>query len=427
MSIFETYFSYVKETEPPLVYHRWAIATCLGAFLGRNFHLPFGPWKIFPNLYVMLMGNPGTRKNTAINLATGIIDAAGYRHFSANKTRLEKFLIDLEGETPDGIAAQAAKKASTNIVMKALFDEDGQDEDVSGLEPREVFVLAPEFNIFMPRGDLDFIAILGDLWDWDNDKRRWKHRLKNSKQVHIFQPTISLLAGNTHAGFQEMFPPQSIGQGFLSRLILVYSEPSGKKISFPTAPSSATKSELIRSFTHIQQKVKGEASITPQAKNVLDIIYRTWHDLEDQRFKHYSTRRFTHLLKLVLICAANRLTTKIDMPDVLLASSLLSYTEATMPKALGEFGKSRNAEAANKIMQKLYEAKKPLTLNELWKVVNNDLEKIADLGALLSNLQQADKLQVVAGKGFLPKQKPLDRKTLYVDYNLLREYTDGIK
>jgi hypothetical protein len=373
----------------------------------------------------MLMGNPGTRKNTAINLASGIIDNAGYTAFSANKTRLEKFLIDLEGETLDSGAAKQASRASTNIVFENLFGPN--EEDVTGLEPKEVFICAPEFNTFMPRGDIDFIAILGDLWDWDNEKRRWKHRLKNSKQVHIFQPTISVLAGNTHEGFQEMFPPQSLGQGFLSRLILVYSEPSGKKNSFPAAPSESTKIELIKQLTQIREKVSGIAVITPPAKNALDIIYRTWHEIDDQRFKHYSTRRFTHLLKLTLVCCAARISTKIDMPDVLLASSLLSFTEAAMPKALGEFGKSRNAEVANKIMQKLYDTKRPLNIIELWKVVNQDLEKMKDLGEMLANLQQADKIQAIPGKGFLPKQKPLDRKLMYVDYNLLKEYKDGIK
>lgn len=400
------------------------MVSCIGAFLGRRFWLPFGAWKIFPNFYTMLMGNPGTRKNTAVNLGTGIIDTAGFTAFSANKTRLEKFLIDLEGDTPDG---EEPRRNGRNIVLENLGLGGDTEEDVSGLDPKEVFICAPEFNTFMPRGDIDFIAILGDLWDWDNDKRRWKHRLKNSKQVHIFQPTISLLAGNTHAGFQDMFPPQSIGQGFLSRLILVYSEPSGKKISFPTPPPQKAKDELIRHFTEIRSKIVGPAQITPPAKNALDIIYRTWHELDDQRFKHYSTRRFTHLLKLVLICAASRISTKIDMPDVLLASSLLSFTESQMPKALGEFGKSRNAEAANKIMQKLYETKKPLTIVDLWKVVNNDLEKMKDLGEMLANLQQADKIQSIAGKGFLPKQKPLDRKLMYVDYSLLKEYNDATK
>lgn len=416
-SLFDTYFSYVKDTEPPLIYHRWSLIASVGAFLGRRYYLPFGPWRVFPNLYTMLIGNPGTRKNTAINLAKATLRDAGYGTFSANKTRLEKFLLDLEGANPD-----EEKMKEKNAVMKNIFGSEGED-DVTGQEPREMFIVAPEFNTFMPRGDLDFLSDLGELWDWDDEKAFWKFRLKNSKQVHIYQPTISILSGNTHAGFQEMFPPQSIGQGFLSRLILIYSEPSGKKITFPPQPSPILLQQILKTFVEIKAKVSGAATMHPQAKSALDVIYRSWHDLEDQRFKHYSTRRFTHLLKLVLICAATRVSKNIELQDVLLASSVLSFTENFMPKALGEFGKSRHAEAANKLMAALYEARKPLTMNDLWKVVNNDLDKIADLSLLMVNLQNADKITMIRGEGFLPKQKALDRKILYVDYSLLQEYT----
>ena len=112
----------------------------------------------------------------------------------------------------------------------------------------------------------------------------------------------------------------------------------------------------------------------------------------------------------------------LELQDILLANSLLTYTEAAMPKALGEFGKSKHADAANKIMSVLYDTKKPLKLPDLWKVVANDLEKVADLSNLLVNLQNADKIQIIRGEGFLPKQRPLDRKLLYVDYNLLEEF-----
>jgi hypothetical protein len=162
--------------------------------------------------------------------------------------------------------------------------------------------------------------------------------------------------------------------------------------------------------------------IKNDARHALDMIYRSWKELDDQRFKHYSTRRFTHLLKLVIICAAARISRVVELTDVLLANTLLSFTENQMPKALGEFGKSRNAEAANKLMAALYETKKPMTLNDLWKVVSNDLDKLGDLSILLQNLQNADKIQIVRNEGFLPKQKPLDRKLLYLDFNLLEEY-----
>ncbi len=417
-SLFDAYFHYVQDTEPPLIYHRWSLIAAIGAFLGRRYYFPFGHKRIFANPYIMLIGNPGTRKSTAINMASDILAASGYLNFSANKTRLEKFLLDLEGET-----AKDGEKAEQNIVMKNLFGDDA--EEVEGLEPREVFINAGEFNVFMPRGDMDFLGLLGDLWDWDNDKIKWKYRLKNSKSVHIFQPTISILAGNTHAGFQEVFPPQAIGQGFLSRLLLVYSDPSGKKITFPKPVNKTLQNEIIESFRRIREKVLGPATLTAPALNMLDIIYRSWHELEDQRFKHYSTRRFTHLLKLILICSAARISSTVDTNDVLLANSILSFTENAMPKALGEFGKSRHAEAANKLMQALYETKKPLKMDAMWRIVQHDMEKMSDLGSLLQSLQKADKIQVVMGEGFLPKQKPLDRKQLYVDFNLLKEHKDG--
>lgn len=364
----------------------------------------------------MLIGNPGTRKNTATNSVKKILIDSDYSHFSATKTRKEKFLMDLAG-----IGEETTKIDNAKIVFENLFGEAGKNEIINE-DPREVFIVAPEFNNFLPLGDLEFLSDLGDLWDWDDEKHFYTHRLKNSKSVHIFQPTISILAGNTHAGFQEMFPPQAIGQGILSRIIMVYSEPSGAKITFPAPGDPKIHAEIIRTFSQIREKVSGSMVIIQTAKHALDMIYRSWHELEDQRLKHYSTRRFTHLLKLCIICAASRVSKVVELTDVLLASSLLSFTEAAMPKALGEFGKNKNAEAANKIMSALYDARKPLTISALWKVVSNDLEKLSDLSSMLQNLQTADKVQVVKGEGFLPKQKPLDKKMMYVDYNLLKEY-----
>lgn len=369
----------------------------------------------------MLIGSPGSRKSTAILQAKKVLSAAEYRTFAANKTTKEKFLLDLEGapEDPKG------SSPSNHIVLQNLLGDYGGEDDTSGQDPKEIFIVADEFNEFTGSGNIEFLSLLGSLWDWDDENTFFKFRLKNSKSVHIFQPTLSILSGNTHDGFKEAFPPQAPGQGILSRIILVYSEPSGRKITFPREPSNAISTSLLHTFGQIKEKVQGAATLTEAASNALNMIYRSWADLEDQRFKHYSTRRFTHLLKLTLVCAASRVSTVIDLQDVMLSSSLLSYTEAFMPKALGEFGKSRNADASNKIMEILYAARKPVKMETLWKAVQQDLEKLTDLSGLLNNLQSADKIQAVKGEGFLPKQKPLDRKLLYTDYNLLKEYKNG--
>lgn len=413
--LFDKYFKYVDKTEPPLIFHRWSLLASLGAMLGRQYWVPHGEFNIFPNLYCMLIGDPGTRKSTAIKLSKKILSGAGYKTFAAERTSKEKFLVDLEGvEGEDG-------KINKNGVMEELFGE-----GASG-EPKEVFVVADEFNDFAGTGNMDFLSLLGTLWDWDDPFEPYKQRLKTSRSVAIFQPTVSILSGNTHDGFNAAFPPQAMGQGFMSRLLLVFGEDSGKRFTFPERPSDAVRGDVIDYLLQIKQTVHGPATVTEKAHGMLDTIYRTFAGLEDARFKHYSTRRFTHLLKLCLLVSAANKRTMIGANDVLFANTLLTFTEHRMPQAMGEYGKAKNADVAARILSVLSTAKTPLQHGALWKQVSADLDRMEDLQKLLAGLAQAGKIQYIPGtkdsnvSGFMIVRKALGNNALYVDYKLLPE------
>ena len=413
----DLYFSYTEKTEPPMVFHRWSLLSCLAASLGRQFYLPFADFRIFPNMYVMLIGDPGTRKSTAIKTGKRILSASGYDKFSAERTSKEKFLLDLEGVEDD---TGSVKDASQ--VMRNLFGD-----DYIGADPREVFVVADEFNEFVGSGNLEFLSLLGSLWDWDDPNAPFKQRLKTSRSVSIFQPTINILSGNTHAGFAEAFPPQTLGLGFLSRLILVFGESSGKKFAFPEKPPDSLRQQLVDEFTEIKTQVSGEATITSKARDMLQTIYHSFEGLEDARFKHYSTRRYTHLLKLCLLTAAAARRIEIRAEDVLFANTLLTYTEHRMPNAMGEFGKAKNADVAARIISVLADAKGPMDTPALWKQVQSDLDKPEDLNKLLAGLVQGGKIQYVSrnktgnAQGYLIVRKMLSNKHVYCDFSLLKE------
>jgi len=78
-----------------------------------------------------------------------------------------------------------------------------------------------------------------------------------------------------------------------------------------------------------------------------------------------------------------------------------------MPRALGAFGKSRNSDVSNKILQFLLSADRPVPTMVLWRIVCDDLEKLQDLTDLLHKLQSASRIQTVKGSdgvsGWLPK------------------------
>jgi hypothetical protein len=413
----DLYFKYTEKTEPPMVFHRWSLMSCLASSLGRQFYLPFADFRIFPNMYVMLIGDPGTRKSTAIKTSKRILSASGYDKFSAERTSKEKFLLDLEGVEDD---TGSVKDASA--VMRNLFGD-----DYANVDPREVFVVADEFNEFVGSGNLEFLSLLGSLWDWDDPVAPFKQRLKTSRSVSIFQPTINILSGNTHAGFAEAFPPQTLGQGFLSRLILVFGESSGKKFAFPEKPPDSLKQQLIDEFVEIKTQVSGEATMSSKARDMLQTIYHSFEGLEDARFKHYSTRRYTHLLKLCLLTAAANRRTEIRAEDVLFANTLLTYTEHRMPNAMGEFGKAKNADVAARLISVLSDAKGPMDTPALWKQVQSDLDKPEDLNKLLAGLVQGGKIQYVSrtktgnAQGYLIVRKMLSNKHVYCDFSLLKE------
>lgn len=418
VDIFGDYLSYVRESEPPIHYHRWCYLSLLGASIGRRAYFSFGHFRIFPNLYTMLIGEPAARKSTSIKMAKNLLSASGYTAFAADKTSKEKFLLDLEGvedETHLASGRAGDKGKLDAVTAETLWGDDGR-------EPREVFVVADEFNEFSGTGNTEFYTTLGNLWDWDNPDAPFTHRLKNSRSVKIFQPTISILSGNTPELFSRAFPPESLGTGFLSRLLLIHGERSGRRITFPPPPDALLGEKLKTFLRRLGGNEFGEIGRSRSAEVLLDDIYQNGQELPDIRFRAYSNRRFSQLLKLCLILAAAKFRVEIDEDDVIQANTILSHAELLMPKALGEFGKSRNSEVANKIMELLERATKPVTTKDIWAQVHKDLNGQRELVELLGGLVQAEKIQMISKPfpGFLPK-KLVKKDPIHVDWELITD------
>lgn len=403
---FSAYLSYVKDTEVPVFFHRWAAIAGIGAFLGRNYYFKHGHFHVHPNIYCMFIGAVGTRKSTAIKMMKSLLTQVGYDNIAADKTTKEKFLLDLMGEDDDSTG-----NTTENILDRNIFGADNEN-------PRECFIMADEFNDFFGNGNIEFISLLGTLWDFSGV---YKSRIKNGKSVAIFNPTISILGGNTPTNFSTAFPPEIIGQGFFSRLLLIYGEPSGRRITFPTAPTEEQTSHILNLLVRIKNSCLGQATLSKEAEGLLHYIYQHEKPVDDVRFESYSSRRFQHLLKLCIIVSAAAYKNRIEEDDVVFANTILTHTEYLMPKALGEFGKAKHSDVAHKIIQILETAHTPIPMKKLWVKLHNDLENQKALADLLNNLIVADKIQAVSG-GFLPNKKiVVEVSSSVLDYSYLTD------
>jgi hypothetical protein len=270
--------------------------------------------------------------------------------------------------------------------------------------------------------NIEFIELLTDLWDFEG---LYSSRTKSGQSVLVPNPLLNMFIGNTQVGISLAFPLEVIGQGFFSRLISVHSDPSGRKITFPPPPDLVKRKLLLETLIRIQGTFRGSIPIEPMATIALDDIYQNWKDLDDTRFKSYSQRRFTHLLKLSLCCAAARETRTINTKIVEYANTILHYTESFMPKALGEFGKARHSDISAKILEILEKADKPLNpMEHIWPLVHRDLESSQEFVRVLEGLKSAGKIQQIAGQGILPSKKPVTFDFPHCKIALLREYIE---
>lgn len=408
---FSVYLQYTSNNETPAVFHRWAAISAVGALLGRNFCLEFGHQVLAPNIYCMLMGSPGSRKSTAIKSMKKLIAGIGYDNIAADKTTKEKFMLDMAGHAELGSDSHAEFDAKNAV-------------ETGGDEPRQIFIMADEFNDFFGNNILDFVSFLGNLWDYEG---LYKNRIKNGQSIIINQPTVSILGGNTPTQLAATFPPEVIGQGFFSRLIMVYGEPTRPKIAFPTPPQQEDTLTIQQLLGDLRVLCVGNCTLEPAALKLAENVYHHWKGIPDTRFEFYGNRRFTQLLKLCAIHAAARIVMErkrsntITLEDVICANTVLTAAEHEMPKALGEFGKSKNSNVVHTILELLNKATKPVTFQELFKAVSRDVGAVRDFAPLIQSLQVANKIQHV-NDGYLPvKAAPMKYFMEAINWDYLLE------
>ena len=402
---FSAYLSYIGDSEVPTIFHRWCAITGVGAYIGRNYQLNHGHFLVNPNVYCMLIGDAGTRKSSSIKIMKSILQQAGYTTIAADKTTKEKFMLDLAGVDADATLAD-------NLLDSNLFGEDTNCD---------MLVAADEFNDFCGHGNLEFLSLLGVLWDYNGV---YKNRIKNGTSVSINNPTVSILGGNTPTGFAMAFPPDIIGQGFFSRILLIQADRTKRRITFPVAPDPIKTKEIVDNLIRIKSLSMGNAILTPEAVKLLDAIYVSYKGIDDVRFESYTSRRFTHLLKLCLIhSAGNYHATHITEDDVVYANTVLTHTEHFMAKALGEFGRAKDSAATHKVVQILEASDNPITMPNLYTLIRQDVNGMPGCTDIVRNLIAAGKIQNTA-QGLLPVRKAITEDSVsskYIDMNYLTQ------
>lgn len=193
------YLNYSRDEWCPEQFHLWMGASLIGAALERKVWLTIDKRQLYPNIYVMLISQPGIGKSSAINPGLDLIRRVRYQDSAVN------------------VLADQTSEASfyDQMALRKTFISGGLElKQCSGY-----LALSEASNSLKDMvGGGSIIGSLTHFYDCDP---HWSKQTKSSGKLTLENICCNLIAGCTFDHLRDMIPERSLNGGFASRLLYV--------------------------------------------------------------------------------------------------------------------------------------------------------------------------------------------------------------
>lgn len=297
----EDYLRFNQGNECPENYHIWSALALVSAIVSRKVCIDFDAQRVYPNLYICLVGRPGTRKSTAKDIARDI---------------LEEEFPTIPRAAAITTAEGILKFMGTDACLRAYEESPGVN-----VEYRPIMLFVNELKNFLkvnPQGMLDFLT---DIYD----RKFFDTFFKGAGADVIVNPYVVLLACETAKWMREKMKLDIISGGFARRLIPIYE--TKKRCSIPrpflSEPMRQARARVIGTLHRIHDIV-GTFTWEPTAIEFFDKWYRSLKEPEDTAMEDYYSSKHTQLQKVAM------LLTLTDHGDLLLRKETLERALALL-------------------------------------------------------------------------------------------------
>lgn len=388
--------AFVKYTEgkgSPAIYRKWSAIFAIAAVCERKVWIKTSKGQLFPNQYIILVGRAGVGKSLCTTAVSRLIDdvrSAENPLFLAPSSVTKASLID------------ALDNAQRRIIRP--------QETPSVVSFNSLIIVLNEFGVFLPSWEGEFMSTLTDLWDCG---RYAETRRTKNLSIEIPRTQLNLFSATTPIQLVGLLPEGAWEQGFMSRVLMVY---SGDVIHTDLFAEEEGDVELWNNMVHdLKQIYKryGRLEVSDEAK----LAINEWAKAggpptpDHPKLTSYNMRRVAHLLKLAMIsCISDGDGSVITLDHYAEALDWLTEIETYMPdvfKSMKVGGDSRAIEECWHFAYQHYMRKREAVPEHLIfaflqeKVPAHSIERIVDV------MQRAKLLEkeytASGGIGYRPK------------------------
>jgi hypothetical protein len=240
-----------QELESPARYYYWAGLACIAATIKKNIYLDRFRYKLYPNIYVMLVSEKsGLRKGAPISLANSLLKIVNNTRVVGGRNSIQAVMRDFGLQTTL---------------------EGGQV-----LSEAQGILLSDEFASFLVN-DPSALTILTGLFNTHEHQNGWKNSLKGSAVEVLKNPCINLLGASNETLFNEVICDKDIEGGFLARTFVVYEADMRTVNPLMEKPKHLLPDEDLAQHLICLKNLKGEFKLDNQAKELYVDWYHALH------------------------------------------------------------------------------------------------------------------------------------------------------
>ncbi len=370
----KSYLEYVEETESAKIFKTWVGISVIASALRRKISFRLGRIIFYPNLYIILVGPPGSRKSQAIKFGYELIKHLTDIVVSADAPTREALIQDLGRSTGEYLDPEddPTRHCSMTVISSEL----------------ETFLGGKKDNARM-------LTTLTDLWDCPD---KWKYRTKGAGTDNLQRVFLNLIGATTPDSIANCIPASASGTGFTSRIIFCFADKKHIKVPEPVETDEIIrlKDVLIKDLDIIS-RMTHEYTFSDEGRLFWHKWYNEYDDLDPERicqdnmFNGWYERKPTFILKLSLICAASKgHLTHIDSEHIIEAIKFIEESEHCMDSSFRVVGRSEIAAEVDLVLS-LIEAYGTMTEQELMRLVWKDIDA-GKLGNVMSTAVKSGKI-----------------------------------
>ena len=326
------------------LHKKWAAISAVAGALGRKCWYTFGTYRVNPNLFIVLLGEPSTGKGVAMALPYNLVfrrlsvflnvqndTSPGWSDVWKTYGLKTPFRLAADRITPEKIGEDMATNLGDIRLDLSTDSERFHDSSVS--------ILTPEFGTFMRRTFDGLPVFMTDMWDFRDD---YSHSTITRNAKIIKGPCLNWLAGCVPIEFARNLPENAKDQGLLSRIIPVLYDGDGFPKRFKTKSYHPDEIEFLRfdlaQIGNIQGEFDWESPTLLNEAEAWEI--KSGDALKSEpKLQWYRERRKGHIMKVAMCVSAARSDSRlITERDWETTKELFLEIESKMPAALATFG-----------------------------------------------------------------------------------------